>query len=243
MNTMNKLSRPFVAAILCALLTVTTVLAASSLILRGYQVDFIEVVKDGNNTTWTYAITSDGDEPFGLSHWTLDLDLACGYTIIAPEESPSGTNTYFTPTSYVPQSGPNAGVDICAGIYNCQAASFNIEYGVDATTGVNGVKFQEPDPALSAGNQATQIFQITVANSNPRIGPVDIAIKTGGGSTGYEIGTIDGPVCYPTALTLSNLNASANSGSLLLTSILAASLALASMTAIFGLKFKLAIAN
>lgn len=242
---MKKFFKPFAAAILLALITATVVLAASSVILQGYQVDFIEVVKDDVNqtTTWTYAITADGDETFGLSHWTLDLDLACGYAIIAPEESPAGTNTYFTPASYTPQSGANAGVDICAGIYNCQAASYNIEYGLDATTGVSGIKFQEPDPALSAENPGTQIFQITVANSNPRIGPVDIAIKTGGGSTGYDVGTIDGPVCYPTALTLANLHASANSGSLLLTALLVSAFALACMLAAFGLRFRLATAN
>lgn len=239
---MKKLTSPLVAALLLGLLTATTVLAASSVILRGYQVDFIEVVKEGDNTTWTYAITADGDEPYGLSHWTLDLDLACGYSIVAPAESPAGENSYITPSSYVPQSGAYAGIDICTSVYNCQAASYNIEYGVDATTGISGIKFQEPDPALSAANPGTQIFQITVANSNPRIGAVDLAIKTGGGSTGYEIGTIDGPVCYPTALNLANLSASANSSSLLLTIILSSALAITCTLAYFALRFRLAIA-
>ncbi len=239
---MKQFRKAITAAVLLALLTVTASLAASSVILQGYQIDFIEVVKDGDNTIWTYAITADGDETFGLSHWTLDLDLACGYEIVAPAESPAGVNTYFTPASYVPQSGPNAGIDICAGLYDCQAASYNIEYGVDATTGISGIKFQEPDPALSASTPGTQIFQITVASSDPRIGSVDVAIKTGGGSTGYEIGLIDGPVCYPTALTLANLSASSNTGGVLLSTILIAAFILACLAAVFGAKLRLSTA-
>lgn len=212
MNRSTKLHGVIALTAILILGTAVAALAAGTTLLNNYQVDFIEVIKNESYTTWTYAVTADGDEATGLSHWTLGLDIRCGYTVVSPTASPVGVRSYTTLTSYVPASGPDAGSDICTSVYQCQAASYNVEIGPDATTGVSGIKFQDADVSLAENNPGTHIFQITVANAGEtRLGDTGIAVKVGGGKTGYEVGLISGPVCAPSAVFLSNLNASSNS--------------------------------
>jgi hypothetical protein len=179
----------FLALILTAAI-VGVALAVDSTSALNYQIDFLGAEKSGNTSTWTYAITSSGDEANGLSHWTLELG-SC-YAIVAP------TNSYTTPTN----------LDVCTGgTYDCQAANYTVVTGNDPTTGLSGIKFEDPSPALSSSNIATHIFEITLQNDGEHFvaDEIDVAVKAG---SNEEVSRISGPGCLPTAVSLVSFGAS-----------------------------------
>lgn len=179
-------------ALIAMLLLFSAALAGDSVTLLGFQIDFLGVESDTpvpGQTRWTYAVTADGDEDHGLSHWVIAVPDC--YTIVAP----ANNSTYNTPT------GAGFG---CGTTYTCQSSSCEVKYGNDPTTGVDGVKFT-CTPALSRTNTVTHIFQIVVASTDPRLGDGEAATKA---STDAEAGTIDGPVCEPLAITMNSLDAS-----------------------------------
>ena len=109
-------------AVILLLVSAGLVVAATTTTLLGYQIDFLGFTDNGNNTsTWTYAVTSDGDEEKGLSHWSLDIN-ACFGPIVAPANS-----THFTT-----KTGAEFG---CGTTYNCEVAQCTVVQGIDPTTG------------------------------------------------------------------------------------------------------------
>jgi hypothetical protein len=168
--------------------------AASSTTVLGYVIDYLGFVDNGNQTsTWTYAVTADGDEPNqALSHWTLGLD-ACFRDIVAPNPG-----SYMTVTSGFG----------CGSTYNCQASTCQVVHGVDPTTGVTGIKFENCTPQLSPSGTLprTHIFQITLNGVPSDPGNVDIGLKPG---NQIGNGEITGPSCSPNAVSMQSFAASA----------------------------------
>ena len=183
-------------------------LAASSTTLLGYQIDSLGFVNNGNGTsTWTYAITANGDEARALSHWTLGIG-AC-YDIVSPVNG-SG---YPTVTSGFG----------CGSTYNCQASTCTVVHGNDPTTGITGIKFEDCSPQLDGSSPLprTHIFQFTVDRVPSLGGDVTVGVKPGN-----EIakGDIAGPACSPSTVALNDFSASglpASAGWLLVAALIA----------------------
>jgi hypothetical protein len=182
----------FLALSLAAMI-VGAALAVDSVTLLNYQIDFLGFEQTGDTSTWRYAVTANGDEANGLSHWTLELG-SC-YEIIAP------TNNYSTPTN----------LDVCTdGTYSCQSSNYTVVQGIDPTTGLSGIKFEDPSSALASGNQVTHIFEITVQYDGDHVlaSEIGAGIKAG---QGEQIGAISGPGCVPTAVSLVSFGAGKSS--------------------------------
>lgn len=159
-----------------------------------FEVCFWGVQDNGDGThTWTYSVEgtggSDGVVDSELSHWTLGLGACYDGTI-----SPGNGDTYTTIGSY------DADGDSTADVTGTGGVTYTVLLGLDPTTGVDGIKYEDPDPE-AVGTGDTQIFQFTTALSDPRVGDVAVATKTG---IAEETATIAGPVCAPTAVTLSS---------------------------------------
>lgn len=183
---------------LCATAMFSVASAATSVVLDGYTIDYIGMDLNGTVGTFTYAVTADpatNTIQNGLSHWTIGYGNCAVSDVIAPVT----TSDYVTPVS-VPACGN--------GSYSCQAATYTqVEYGLDPTTSVNGVKFGDvSDFQLSKENAATHIFQIQIDNV---IGTQDVGVgvKTKGNTGPSD--QITGPLCdNPTAVNLSSASAS-----------------------------------
>lgn len=176
----------FLAFSLAAII-VGVALAAGSVTLAGYQIDFLGFEQTGDTSTWRYAVTASGDETSGLSHWTLEL--ASCYDIVAPANG----SAYTTLTGITPCTD---------GTYNCQAAEYTVVHGNDPTTLLTGIKFEDPDQQLSSANQVTHIFEITVQfDGTHSVADVGVGVKTG---QGEPTGVISGPACVPTAVSLAS---------------------------------------
>ena len=207
-----RLIRIFIIAILISAIGVGAAMAASAATLRNYQVDFIEVTGSGQSRFWTYAVTASGDELADMSGWVLSIDSSCGYKFKIPAVLPPVVATYTTPTSYVLQTGPNAGTDICSGTYSCQAATYDVSQSVDSGLHLRSLFINNPTQALSATNPVTHVFRIEIDNlTEHRIGDAQATVDTGTG--GSETAPITGAVCPPTAVQLVNLSASSNPAS------------------------------
>lgn len=187
---MLRLHRVFLLAALLVLMTCGVALAGDTVILEGYEIRFLGAVDNGFTSTWTYAVTSSGDEAQAMSHWTLALQLEGCMTIVSPSEP----GPYTTPTDhpYCAESG-----------VNCVASTYTeVESGWDDTTEISGIKFGDADPQLSADPPATHIFAIELFGVPPDYqGEMPVGLKIGSGGSGGpdvgETGVITGPTCTP----------------------------------------------
>lgn len=190
----------FLLAFLALVVTVTVTAASDTVVLSVYQIDYLDRVKDGDLTTWYYAVTTppfstqgeaDPDEttcPPGLSHWVIAIGQC--YTITAPADGV---------TVAMPTSGPQ-----CSG-YDCIPGVYETDLGRDPTTNIQGVKWDNLTGQLEESNPGTHVFSFTVQGDDPRIGVAPVAIKAGWVKRwGYLVG----PVCPPNATTARNLAAS-----------------------------------
>ncbi len=200
---MTKLRKALLFAAFLTLTTFGVALAADTVIISNYEFKFLGATDNGDGTsTWTYAITADGDEGNrnGLSHWTLGLD-AC-LTVVSP---PAGV-TYSTPTNHPYCSTP--GVNCLQGNYPL------VEYGPDPTTGVTGIRFGDASnngSDLNRQNPGTHIFEITLAGADTSlIAPIPVGFKSGlGGFSNF----IDGPICPSvTAISLASFDTAGTAG-------------------------------
>jgi hypothetical protein len=173
-------------------------LASGTVTLLGYQIDFISAVDNGDGTsTWAYAVTADGDEERALSHWSLTVG-SCFEPILAPADG----SIYETPTTA--ELG-------CGSTYNCQSTQCDVEYGWDATTNIDGIKFMDCSPQLDSGQPLprTHMFQFTVTGVPAGYGDVGVGVKAGGSA---PTSLIIGPTCEPTAVGLAHLAATRDFG-------------------------------
>jgi len=186
------MSKATILVLILALVITGVALAADSITLQGYIIDVVGHTENGSQSTWTYAVTSTGNIPGqggGLSHITFEL-LTCSDFLVAPLPGP-----YTTPTN----------ITACTdGTYTlCQESNYKVVYGPDPTTGLTGIKFEDPSPILDQENLATHIYQITVDNY---VGEADnlLGIKTGSGVT---VGLLNGPLCEePLAISMSSFD-------------------------------------
>ena len=204
---MNKklTARVFFIAIVILAGSFAIVQAANSVLLKGYLIELVEYSIEGNQGTFTYAITADPATfeitDGGLSHWTLGIGTCDQNDIISPPESPPA---YTTITDHPSCSN---------GTYTCLEATYpQVEYGPDGTTGVNnGIKFGDAnDEQLSTSNPGTHIFQITLDNVTG-VTDVEVGVKASGPQG--AIGLITGPTCNtPSAVSLSTVQANQPDG-------------------------------
>jgi hypothetical protein len=182
--------------------------ALSSVTLEHYIVDLVSVTSDNGSADWVYAVTANSANPpqpgqgQGLSHWTLAVNPEC-YAIVAP----ACGDLYQTPMD--PAYG-------CGTDYVCTTATYAVEHGVDPWLGLYGIKYEyvagEP---LDADNLTTHIFTFTVSYAeNAYKGETGVGVKFGDTPV---TGIIDGPVCGPSAVTLTGLEVEGTGSSGLLT--------------------------
>jgi hypothetical protein len=184
-------------AVLGALLLAGVAYAAlSSVTLEHYIVDLVSVTNGEGRADWVYAVTANPDNPpqqgQGLSHWTLAVNPEC-YAIVAP---PDG-ELYQTPVD--PAFG-------CGTDYTCTTATYTVTHGADPTLGLYGIKYEQAagDP-LGKDNLTTHIFTFTVSYAeNAYQGETGVGVKFGNVPV---TGVIDGPVCGPSAVTVTGLSA------------------------------------
>jgi hypothetical protein len=167
-------------------------LAGSLANLAGYQIDFLGFVNNGNgSSTWTYAITADGDEDYALSHWALQIG-AC-YNIVSPIDGSDYTTVTTRPE--------------CGSGLNCQASTCKVVLGTDPATGISGIKFEDCSPQLDSEPPLprTHIFQVTLDREASQGWDVKVGVKA---ATQAPTGEITGPACPSTAVALRDFAAS-----------------------------------
>jgi hypothetical protein len=159
-----------------------------------FQVDLYGI--DESNlpaVTHKYAVTDiypgSGQSDPGQSHWTLGIGQ-CAANVVSPP-----TGTYVTP---IDPAVCGAGLDYP----NCTSDNYQVVLGNDPTTGVQGIKF---NGGMEDGE--THLFHITVSNETGR-GDMDVAVKAG---TWFDTGTLQGPLCEPTAVTMAAPSVASNS--------------------------------
>ncbi|MDF1515882.1 MAG: hypothetical protein P1S60_18890, partial [Anaerolineae bacterium] len=146
-------------------------------------------------TTWTYGAertTVVGGN--GLSHITFTL-------CVNEQVTPVHGATYTTPGSYTQLQSPFA---VFTGRPNID---YTVAVGVDPTTGVNGIKFE--DPSAEQGEGDIDIFQFTQpTDSSTSLALTDIGIKDG---NGQNVVQLLGPDCNYNAVELTSFRASSAS--------------------------------
>ncbi|HSM55749.1 MAG TPA: hypothetical protein VK879_06295 [Candidatus Sulfomarinibacteraceae bacterium] len=219
-----------IVLVLALVIPVTAVYAVlESVILKdgtqeAHQLDLVskeDSEVDGvTHRTYTYALTDLNNVQNGVSHFVFGIETCYTEDFLV---SPSGSS-YLTPTN----------LDVCDpddGIYDCVAAPYEVETGLDGSTGMTGLKFNIEDDDYELTNGTTHIFQITVKGFLGD-GPVGALTKYGSTDTGGDE-TITGPVCPgPTAVTFSSSNVSSQSASALLPFVLLMGLGLATVSII-----------
>ncbi len=166
--------------------------------IEGYTIDLVEVTKNGNQSTWVYAVTAgESVSSTDLSHWSLGIG-SC-YEVVVPFDG----DTYTTPT----------GGYGCGSFYTCTQGIYKVEgeAGGGGVPTVPGIKFEAEDhdefPPLGLSNQTTHVFTLTIQKEGDqefRIGDAYLDMKGGGW---IDQGEIDGPVCYPNPVTIASLEA------------------------------------
>lgn len=161
-----------------------------------FQIDLYQVIGvpgSGGNVTYKYAVTDisqgiSGNADPDLSHWTLGIE-GCADNLVKPLDG----DTFITPIE-------PAVCGVGQAYEECVESEYLVETGPDGQTGVDGVKFLDPNPALTNGQ--THLFYIVVSGVTAT-GEIDVLAKPG---TENIIGTnvIDGPICEPTAVSFSN---------------------------------------
>lgn len=150
-----------------------------------FQVDLYAI--DESNlpaVTYKYAVTDiypgSGQSDPGQSHWTLGLGQ-CAKNVVSPS-----AGAYTSP---IDPAVCGAGLDYA----NCTSENYQVVFGNDPTTGVQGIKF---NGGMEDGE--THLFHITLSGETGR-DDLNVAIK---GGTWVDHGTIQGPICTPTAVAM-----------------------------------------
>jgi hypothetical protein len=180
--------------------------ALSSVTLDRYVVDLVSVTSGEGSVEWVYAVTANPANPpqqgQGLSHWTLAVDPEC-YAIVEP----ACGELYQTPVDAVFGCGTD---------YECTTAVYEVTHGEDPTLGLYGIMFQQVGgDQLGSDNLTTHIFTFTVSYAEKAYrGDTGVGVKFG---TTPVCGDIDGPVCGPSAVTLTGLSVDGAGSSSLVT--------------------------
>ncbi|HIC88584.1 MAG TPA: hypothetical protein EYP04_04180 [Anaerolineae bacterium] len=153
---------------------------SQSVDLLGFTVTFIEAKDNGDGTyTWTYKITSDDDRHTkALSHWALQLCHEAGDAIV-----PEDFDEYETIGRYVDMNGQEH--------TGREGIEYDVEVGVDRTTGISGIVYEDGSPNLGDNGQETDIFQFTL-RGDFGVEEVGVGIKAG---RNVAVGVINGPSC------------------------------------------------
>jgi hypothetical protein len=201
-----KAKSALLLALLLLLTSVMTAVAGDYANVLGYEVTFLGAVDnpgDPPTSTWTYAVTADGDEPGALSHWSLALEIASCTVVVAPAEASLDVPpyAYVTPTTDPFGFCDQPGITCVEGCYE------EVSYGYDPTTGITGITFADATDngsGLEVENlgapSKTHIFAIELLGvSAGAQADVPFGLKAPTAATGL----ISGPICStPTAISL-----------------------------------------
>ncbi len=177
--------------------------AMASVTVAPYTVDLVDYQVDQTaippSATAVYAVTVNSDIQNAISHVGFDLAAACDGAVDTVNQ------IYATLTSYVV-----GGSDVCNGTYNCYTDEWTIE--IDNVSG--GVKFECANGDCLKQGDNTLLFQMTVSPITnftvPPTGSVNFEIKS---PSDPATGTIAGPICEPTAVSLTSISASSSARS------------------------------
>lgn len=169
--------------------------------LGPFRVDLLDVSDD--LTTWVYAVTvpSGTTVQYALSHTSLGIDPAC--LLVEPTDN----DIYTTGVSV---ETPNY-MDVCDEFgYDCVAEQYHVEAPATEPTYGSVIKFETyDDEGLKEAGQ-THIFVITLEGvTGYKPGGMYFSVTY---ATDLAAGTIMGPICSPTAVTLTALRASPGAG-------------------------------
>lgn len=199
MTLINKRAFIIVVSVLLLLLSAQVAFAyevPDCITLGDFEVCFQGVTEDtdAGTVTWYYSIEGtggdDGQVGQALSHWTLEI--CTGYTVVEPTDSFETLAEVNGVTSNEPNS------------------LYEVEFGPDNSTPVDisGIKYN------ASGEQIDElgdlhIFSFTTTSDETRIGDTLVLAKWGQGTSGegYDSGLITGPVCGPTAVSMTTLSA------------------------------------
>jgi hypothetical protein len=193
----RQLKGAMALALLAALLLSGVAYAAmSSVTLGHYVIDLVSVTSGNGSAEWVYAVSANLANPpgmgQGLSHWTLAVSPEC-YAIVAPADGES----YQTPVD--PAYG-------CGTDYNCTTAVYDVVHGHDTPLDLYGIKYEfSSGEPLDADNLSTHIFTFTVSYAEQAyLGETGVGVKFGNNPV---TGLVDGPICGPSAITLTGMSA------------------------------------
>lgn len=132
------------------------------------------------------------------------VPICTGYSIVMQEanhlnETDVRWDYLITATSGKDISHVTVAVPACYEVIDCGPEP--CERGLDPTTGIDGVKW---DVEILTGESAVFWFVTRTGDGQTRHGDVEAAIKAGPDVCRYEV---DGPTCYPNAVTLIALTA------------------------------------
>jgi hypothetical protein len=174
--------------------------ALSSVTLEHYIIDLVSVTSDNGSATWVYALSTNPDNPpqpgdgNGLSHWSLTVASEC-YSMVTPLDG----DLYQTP------------IDAafgCGSDYSCTSGVYEVVRPLDDPLHPLKYEFTSGTP-LDADNPGTHIFTFTVSYADHAyVGDTGVSVKFGETSLS---GVIDGPVCGPSAVTLTGLSVDGSS--------------------------------
>ena len=131
--------------------------------------------------TWTYAVKV-LDAPAALSHITFTVCIDDAENV-----TPGDGETWETLLSF-------------GSVFGTPDVTYEVEITgePDPTTGVNGIKYEDPEPQQLEGDGEVHIFQFTQPlQTNP--GTADTDVGTKAGSANGVTATILGPVCDGTS--------------------------------------------
>ena len=164
-------------AIIGGFLAVGGVLAGTVSDGGNFEVDLDSYSFNSDGTsTWTYTVVLLKDLQFALSHQSIGIDPDC--VVVDPEDG----------DSYV--TGPFA---------------FTVEWGTEQNSGEKALKF-EAEGEGEGPKQAGDLMTFTLTIEGAKVDEVDpgtlFTMKYG---TVYDTALVDGPICEPTAVQLTNV--------------------------------------
>lgn len=151
---MSRINKTLLAVIAISFVSLLSqplpVQAGEQVDLGGYRIELISYAVDGDQSTWTYAITLSSPDQRPQSRWTLEVD-AC-YELNAPQPG-----SYVTPVD----------VPACAdGTLQCESMTYQVLFGDDPVTGLHGITFAVDEMPAGVGENAgpiSHVFEITVS--------------------------------------------------------------------------------
>jgi hypothetical protein len=175
-----------------AVFAYTVISAPTEATVGGYHIELVDYDVASDPSVWTYRISLE-TATSELSHWVLGLGDCYEIQLGLYDEQEGAVTGPFT---------------------TVEGADYSeIEFGLDSRTRVSGLKFGEGTPQVGPAGQSVHTFEIAIAQPIYGEGPIEVGTKAG---PVEDVGEILGPICDPTAVKMTSLDASSTPQSPLL---------------------------